>query len=43
VKETVRILAGAAERAGAPADAIQFMRHGQKEHVLAVMATRTSP
>lgn len=37
VKETVRILAGAAERAGAPADAIQFMRHGQKDHLLAVM------
>ena len=37
VKETVRILAAAAGRAGAPADAIQFMRHGQKEHLSAVM------
>ena len=37
VRETVRILAAAAESAGAPADAIQFMRHGQKEHLVAVM------
>jgi acetaldehyde dehydrogenase/alcohol dehydrogenase len=37
VRETVRILAAAAEGAGAPADAIQFMRHGQKEHLLAMM------
>jgi acetaldehyde dehydrogenase/alcohol dehydrogenase len=37
VKETVRILAAAADRAGAPPHAIQVMRHGQKEHLTAVM------
>ncbi|MFO7693904.1 MAG: aldehyde dehydrogenase family protein [Vicinamibacterales bacterium] len=37
VKETVRILASAAQRAGAPAHAIQFMGHGRKEHLSAVM------
>jgi acetaldehyde dehydrogenase / alcohol dehydrogenase len=37
VKEAVRVLSAAADRAGAPANAIQFMHHGQKEHVSAVM------
>lgn len=37
VKETVRVLAAAAEAAGAPDGAIQVMTRGQTEHVDAVM------
>jgi len=37
VKETVRILAKAAEAAGAPAHAIQVMTYGQKNHLEQVM------
>ena len=38
VKETVRLLSAAADRAGAPAHALQCMRHGQKEYLTAMMA-----
>jgi acetaldehyde dehydrogenase/alcohol dehydrogenase len=37
VKETVRILADAAEAAGAPPNAIRAMTHGQKSHLEQVM------
>jgi acetaldehyde dehydrogenase/alcohol dehydrogenase len=37
VKETVRILSAAADAAGAPPNAIQFMTRGQTEHVQHVM------
>jgi len=40
VKETVRILAEAAEGAGAPPHAIQMMTHGQPEYVERVMKHR---
>lgn len=40
VKETVRILARAAEQAGAPADAIQIMTRGQTEAVTRLMRHR---
>jgi acetaldehyde dehydrogenase/alcohol dehydrogenase len=39
-RETVRILATAAEAAGAPANAIQMMTHGHKDHVAGVMRHR---
>jgi acetaldehyde dehydrogenase/alcohol dehydrogenase len=37
VKETVRILAEAADAAGAPADAVQMMTHGQSDYLQRVM------